>query len=109
MVARTGPRDLFLRRIEFWDEEHQRTLVFFTNRRHFAASTIARIYKSRWQIELFFKALKQTLRIKTFVGTSPNALQTQIWTAPIAMLLLKHLQLRCRFGWSLPNPAALFR
>ena len=102
-------RDLFLRRIEFWDEEHQRTLVFLTNHRHFAASTIARIYKSRWQIELFFKALKQNLRIKTFVGTSPNALQVQIWTALIAMLVLKYLQLRSRFGWSLSNLAALLR
>jgi IS4 transposase len=108
-VARTGQRDLFLRRIEFWDQEHQRTLVFLTNHRHFAASTIARIYKSRWQIELFFKALKQNLRIKTFVGTSPNALQTQIWTALIALLLLKYLQLRSRFGWSLSNLAALLR
>jgi hypothetical protein len=108
-VARTGQRDLFLRRIEFWDEEHQRTLVFLTNHRNFAASTIARIYKSRWQIELFFKALKQNLRIKTFVGTSPNALETQIWTALIALLLLKYLQLRSRFGWSLSNLAALLR
>src|SRR5581483_4678116 len=58
----------------------KRTLVFLTNHRSFAASTIAAIYQSRWQIELFFKALKQNLRIKTFVGTSPNALQIQIWT-----------------------------
>ena len=108
-TARTGQRDLFLRRIEFRDEEQQRTLVFLTNHRDFAASTIARIYKSRWQIELFFKALKQNLRIKSFVGTSPNALQTQIWTALIALLLLKYLQLRSRFGWSLSNLAALLR
>ena len=107
--ARTGQRDLFLRRIEFWDQQQQRTLVFLTNHRDFAASTIARIYKSRWQIELFFKALKQNLRIKTFVGTSPNALQTQIWTALIALLLLKYLKLRSSFGWSLSNLAALLR
>jgi IS4 transposase len=108
-LARSGQHDLLLRRIEFWDEEHQRTLVFLTNHRQFAASTIARIYKSRWQIELFFKALKQNLRIRTFVGTSANALQIQIWTALIAMLLLKYLQLRSRFGWSLSNLAALLR
>jgi IS4 transposase len=108
-VARAGERDLFLRRIEVWDETQQRTLVFLTNHRHFAASTIAQIYKSRWQIELFFKALKQNLRIKTFVGTSANALETQLWTALIAMLLLKYLQLRARFGWSLSNLAALLR
>jgi len=75
----------------------------------FAASTIARIYKDRWQIELFFKAIKQNLKIKTFVGTSENAVQIQIWTALIAMLLLKILQLRSAFGWSLSNLAALLR
>jgi hypothetical protein len=108
-LARQGGRDLFLRRIEVWDETQQRTRVFLTNHRHFAASTIAAIYRQRWQIELFFKALKQNLRIKTFVGTSPNALQIQIWTALIALLLLKYLQLRARFGWSLSNLAALLR
>jgi Transposase DDE domain/Domain of unknown function (DUF4372) len=108
-LARQGKPDLFLRRIEVWDETQQRTLVFLTNQRNFAASTIAQIYRQRWQIELFFKALKQNLRLKTFVGTSPNALQIQIWTALIALLLLKYLQLRARFGWSLSNLAALLR
>ena len=108
-AARVGHRDLFLRRIEVWDEEQERVLVFLTNHRGFAASTVAAIYRQRWQIELFFKALKQNLRIKTFVGTSPNALQVQIWTALISMLLLKYLQLRARFGWSLSNLAALLR
>lgn len=108
-LAREGERDLFLRRIEVWDETQQRTLVFLTHHRHFAASTIAAIYHQRWQIELFFKALKQNLRIKTFVGTSANALQIQVWTALIALLLLKYLQLRARFGWSLSNLAALLR
>jgi transposase len=108
-AVRSGNYDLFLRRIEVWDETQQRTLVFLTNHRAFAASTIAAIYRQRWQIELFFKALKQNLRIKTFVGTSPNALQIQIWTALIALLVLKYLQLRARFGWSLSNLAALLR
>ena len=108
-AVHSGNYDLFLRRIEVWDEAQQRTLVFLTNHRGFAASTIAAIYRQRWQIELFFKALKQNLRIKTFVGTSPNALQIQIWTALIALLVLKYLQLRARFGWSLSNLAALLR
>ncbi len=108
-AARAGKLDLFLRRIEVWDEEQKRVLVFLTNNRGFAASTIAAIYRQRWQIELFFKALKQNLRIKTFVGTSPNTLQIQIWTALIALLLLKYLQLRARFGWSLSNLTALLR
>lgn len=72
-------------------------------------TTIARIYKDRWQIELFFKALKQNLRVKTFVGTSANALHIQIWTALIALLLLKFLQLKATFGWSLSNLVALLR
>jgi IS4 transposase len=63
----------------------------------------------RWQIELFFKALKQNLKIKTFVGTSANAVKTQIWTALISMLLLRYLQLSSRFGWSLSNLVALLR
>jgi hypothetical protein len=84
-------------------------LTFLTNHLTFGPTTIARIYKDRWQIELFFKALKQNLRVKTFVGTSANALHTQIWTALIALLLLKYLQFKCRFGWSLSNLAALLR
>ena len=59
--------------------------------------------------QLFFKALKQNLRIKTFVGTSPNAVRTQVWTALIAMLLLRYLQLRAKYRWSLSNLAALLR
>jgi IS4 transposase len=84
-------------------------LTFLTNQRTFGPTTIARIYKDRWQIELFFKALKQHLRVKTFVGTSANALHTQIWTALIALLVLKYLQFKARLGWSLSNLAALLR
>src|SRR3954453_18987010 len=98
-----------LRRIEVWVEERQETLVFVTNNFRLAASTIAAIYKERWQIELFFKAIKQSLKIKTFVGTSENAVQTQIWTALIAMLLVKYLQLKSTFAWSLSNLIALLR
>jgi len=101
------PHDL--RRVEVYDPEKDETLVFLTNQLAFGATTIAAIYKDRWQIELFFKALKQNLKIKTFVGTSANALKVQVWTALIAMLLLKYLQLRSRFGWSLSNLVALLR
>lgn len=103
-----GPEAL-LRRIEVWVEEKQSTMVFITNNMKLAARTIARIYKERWQIELFFKALKQGLKIKTFVGTSENAVQIQIWTALIAMLILKFLQLKSTFNWSLSNLVALLR
>jgi len=98
-----------LRRIEVWVEEKNETMVFVTNNLKLAARTIARIYKERWQIELFFKALKQGLKIKTFVGTTENAVQIQIWTALIAMLILKFLKLKSTFGWSLSNLIALLR
>jgi transposase len=98
-----------LRVVTIWDEEKQEELAFLTNHFDFGATTIARIYKERWQIELFFKALKQLLRVKTFVGTSANALKTQIWTALIAMLLLKYMQLKSQYAWSLSNLAALVR
>lgn len=98
-----------LRRVVVWDAEHERELVFLTNVFHLAASTIGAIYKDRWQIELFFKALKQNLKIKTFVGTSENAVNVQIWTALIAMLLLKFLLLKSTWAWSLSNLAAMLR
>lgn len=100
---------LRLRRIEVWLEEKQTTIVFVTNNFKLAASTIAAIYRDRWQIELLFKAIKQSLRIKTFIGTSENAVQTQIWTALIAMVLLRYLQLRSTWKWSLSNLVALLR
>ncbi len=98
-----------LRRITVWDEEGQREIVLLTNEWRLAAATIARVYRYRWQIELFFKALKQNLKIKTFVGTSENAVKTQVWTALITMLLLKFLQLKSSWQWSLSNLAALLR
>lgn len=103
---RGAPR---LRRIELIREDTGEPLTLLTNHMGLAASTIAAIYKDRWQIELFFKAIKQNLRIKTFVGTSANALKIQIWTALIAILILRYLQLRSRFGWSLSNLVALLR
>jgi hypothetical protein len=98
-----------LRRVEAVREETGDILVFLTNHHGLGASTIAAVYKDRWQIELFFKALKQNLKIKTFVGTSANAVKTQIWTALIAMLLLRYLQMTARFDWSLANLVALLR
>jgi len=92
-----------------WIEEKGEEMELLTNRFDLSAETIAEIYKQRWQIELFFKAIKQNLRIKTFVGTSANAVRIQIWTALIAMLLLKLLQFRSRIDWSLSNLVALLR
>jgi DDE family transposase/uncharacterized protein DUF4372 len=98
-----------LRRVEVWDEENERIIVLWTNHLTFGATTIASIYKDRWQIEVFFKTIKQNLKIKTFVGTSRNALLTQIWTALIAILVLKYLKFRSTLGWSLSNLVAMLR
>jgi len=98
-----------LRRVEVLNPETGEVFVFLTNNRKLCATTIAALYKERWQIELFFKTLKQNLKIKTFVGTSPNALKTQIWTALIALLLLRYLQLKSKLNWSLSNLVALLR
>jgi hypothetical protein len=98
-----------LRRIVVWDEVSQREIVLLTNNMKLAAQTIAAIYKERWQIELFFKTLKQKLKIKTFVGTTRNALEIQIWPALISRLVLKYSQLRSRIARSLPNLVAMLR
>lgn len=103
------PFRLVLRVVTIWDAERDEEMAFLTNHLEFAASTIAAIYKQRWQIELFFKALKQLLRVKTFVGTSSNALHIQVWTALIAALLLKYMQFRAAAGLSLSNLVALLR
>jgi hypothetical protein len=107
---RAAPRcPYLLRRVAVTVPETGETLVFLTNQLTFGATTIARVYQDRWQIELLFKALKQHLKVKTFVGTSANALHIQLWTALIALLVLKYLQLRSTFGWSLSNLVALLQ
>lgn len=98
-----------LRRIVVWDQQNQTEIVLLTNHLEFGPTTIAQIYKDRWQIEIFFKTLKQNLKIKTFVGTSENALQIQIWTALIALLVLKWLHYLSKNGWSFSNMASMLR
>jgi IS4 transposase len=97
------------RRIRVWIDAKHGIYTFLTNNTEFDAETIAAIYKDRWQIELFFKAIKQNLKIKSFLGTSENAVKTQIWTALIAILILRYLQLISKIKWSLSNLAALLR
>jgi len=106
-AAKDCPREL--RRVVVWDEANQREIALLTNLLDLAASTIAAIYKDRWEIELFFKALKQNLKVKSFVGTSRNALLIQIWTALIAILLLKWLHHLSKAKWSLSNLASMLR
>jgi len=98
-----------LRRVVVWDAVNEREIVLLTNLLAFGSTTIAAIYRDRWEIELFFKALKQNLKVKSFVGTSENALRIQIWTALIAILLLKWLHHLSKAKWSLSNLASMLR
>ena len=114
LVRFTGPKTSLrypetLRRVVVWDEQNQREIELLTNHLGFGATTIGKIFRDRWEIELFFKVLKQHLKIKTFVGTSPNALKTQIWTALIAILLIKYLQFRSKCNLPLCRLVALLR
>lgn len=98
-----------LRRVVFYDKIKDKTYVFLTNNLKLGASTIANIYKDRWEIELFFKLIKQNLKIKTFVGTTANAVKIQVWTALISILIIKYLKFKSKFTWSISNMVALLR
>ena len=98
-----------MRRVVKYVKETGEHLEFLTNHLEFGPTTIAAIYKDRWEIEIFFKTLKQNLKIKTFIGTNFNAIQTQIWTALIAVLLIKFLKFKASINWSTSNLVALLR
>ena len=92
-----------LLRVVTIEKDHGEQFQFLTNNTTLAASTIAAAYKDRWEIENFFRFLKQNLKIKSFLSTSPNAVWTQIWTAVIAMLLLRYIQLKSKVNWGFSN------
>ena len=92
-----------IRRIAVWNDEHDYVVQLLTNNFKLAASTIAELYKARWQIEIFFRSIKQLLKIKSFIGTSRNAVETQIWTALATMLLLCWLKYVAKYKWALAN------
>jgi len=98
-----------LRIVKVYDEQQERHFTFLTNQRSWTADTISQLYKARWDIEVFFKHIKQVLRIKTFVGTSANAVLIQVWTAMIAILILKYLKARAKYGWNLSNLVGFLR
>lgn len=98
-----------LRRVAIWDEKNGQTIELITNQMTWAASTISELYKSRWQVEIFFREIKQNLHIKSFVGTSENAVMIQIWTALITILILKALKAMARYSWHLSNLVAFIR
>ncbi len=98
-----------LRLVRIWDEENQQELTFMSNNLSWTASTIADLYKARWDIEIFFKQIKQHLKIKSFVGTSKNAVMTQIWTAMITMLLLQFMKAKAKYAWHLSGLVTFLR
>ena len=98
-----------LRRVKFYDQQTHRTFVFLTNNMELSAPEIALLYKNRWQVELFFKWIKQNLKIKTFLGTSHNAVLTQIWIALCVYLLLAFLKFKARLGISMQQMLRLLQ
>lgn len=98
-----------LRRVAIWNDENNQVIEVITNQMSWTANTISELYKSRWQVEIFFREIKQLLHIKSFIGTSQNAVMIQIWTALITILLLKALKAMAKFNWYLSNLVAFIR
>jgi hypothetical protein len=98
-----------LRRVSVWDEENKQVIELIKNQFNWSPNTIGELYKSRWQVEIFFRDIKQLLHIKSFIGTSENAVMIQIWTALITILILKALKAQSQFRWYLSNLVAFIR
>jgi hypothetical protein len=98
-----------LRRVAVWDDINKQVIEIITNQMTWTANTIGELYKSRWQIEIFFREIKQLLHIKSFIGTTENAVMIQIWTALITILILKVLKAMAKYGWHLSNLVAFIR
>ncbi len=98
-----------LRRVAVWDDVNKQVIELITNHMNWSANTIGELYKSRWNVEIFFRDIKQLLHIKSFIGTSQNAVMIQIWTALITILILKALKAMAKFSWHLSNLVAFIR
>ena len=98
-----------LRRVALWDDKNQQTIEVITNQMSWTANTITELYKARWEVEIFFRDIKQQLHIKSFIGTSQNAVMIQIWTALITILILKVLKTQAKHAWYLSNLVAFIR
>jgi hypothetical protein len=98
-----------LRRVAVWDDKNQQEIELITNQMSWTANTIGELYKARWDIEIFFRDIKQLLHIKSFIGTSQNAVMIQIWTALITILILKALKAMAKYNWYLSNLVAFIR
>ncbi len=97
------------RRITFWDSINKRTFEFITNNNRIKASTVAAIYKQRWQIEMLFKRLKQNMPLQYFLGDNENAIKIQIWCTLLADLLLKAATQGIKRKWAFSNLSSLIR
>ena len=114
IICLSGPKsktlyEKQLRRVEVFVPEKETTIELLTNNLFWTANTISELYKARWQIEIFFKEIKQLLKIKSFIGTSQNAVEIQIWTAMITILLLKYLKHKAKYDWHLSNLVGFIR
>lgn len=98
-----------LRRVAVWDDVNQQVVELITNQMTWTANTIGELYKSRWEVEIFFRDIKQLLHIKSFIGTSQNAVMIQIWSALITILLLKAMKTMAKHRWHLSNLVAFIR
>ncbi len=98
-----------LRIVRVYDDVNEKTLILLTNNMSWTADTISQLYKARWDVEVFFKHLKQLFKVKTFVGTSPNAVRIQMWTSLIAILLLNYLKCKAKYNWNLSNLVSFLR
>ena len=98
-----------LRRVALWDDKNQQTIEVITNQMSWTANTITELYKARWEVEIFFRDIKQQLLIKSFIGTTQNAVMIQIWTALITILVLKALKTQAKYSWYLSNLVAFIR
>jgi hypothetical protein len=98
-----------LRRVAVWDEKNQQVIELITNNTLWSCNTIGELYRSRWEVEIFFREIKQLLHIKSFIGTSLNAVMIQVWTALITILMLKALKAMAKYKWHLSNLVAFIR
>lgn len=98
-----------LRIVRVYDEKNEQTLILLTNQLSWTADTISQLYKARWDVEVFFKHLKQLFKVRTFVGTSENAVRIQMWCSMIAILLLRYLKNKALHKWHLSNLITFLR
>jgi len=98
-----------LRIVKVYDKENDQMLILLTNNLSWTADTVSQLYKARWAVEVFFKHLKQLFKVKTFVGTSANAVRIQMWSSMIVILLFKYLKNKAKYKWHLSNLVTFFR